>query len=238
MMNTISVPKISYGLGYTLSMPTHDTDDLPLLVYLHGAGERGTDLSHISRNAIPRLISEGRDFPALILCPQCPAEYVWDNIVDQVKALIDKIVAQYEIKKDRICLTGSSMGGFGTVAMAMTYRSFFSAIAPVAGGGMVWRCNNLLNTPVYAVHGEQDDIVPYICSQMLVDALRELGATVLFKLLPQRNHTTGIESAYEETDLIPWLLRQRRTNLPSCRKPSQNYSEDFYSFPENSMTGS
>ena len=95
MMYTISVPKVSSDLGYTLSMPSRSlTANLPLLVYLHGAGERGTDLSHLTRHAIPRLISKGWNFPAVVLCPQCPANCVWDNIIDQVKALIDKIAAE------------------------------------------------------------------------------------------------------------------------------------------------
>lgn len=214
MMYTISVPKVSSDLGYTLSMPSRSlTANLPLLVYLHGAGERGTALSHLTRHAVPRLIAEGKDFPAVVLCPQCPAEYVWDNIVDQVKALIDKIAAQYEIKKDRICLTGSSMGGYGTWMMAMTYQNFFSAIAPVAGGGMPWRCSNLRSTPVYAIHREIDTAVPIACSKMLVAALQNVGATVYFKSLPGLDHNGGIEEAYENTDLISWLLHQRRIDF-------------------------
>lgn len=214
MMYTISVPGSASGLGYTLSMPSRNmTLDLPLLVYLHGAGERGTDLSHLARFTLPRLIAEGRDFPAVILCPQCPAEYVWDNIVDRVKSLIDTVAAQYEIRKDRICLTGSSMGGYGTWMMAMTYPNFFSAIAPVAGGGMPWRCTNLRTTPVYAMHGENDIVVPPMCSQLPVEALRALGGTVRFMLLEGCGHSDGIEKAYGETDLIDWLLVQRRTDF-------------------------
>lgn len=213
-MNTVSIPQTSSELGYLLSTPADgSTENLPLLVYLHGAGERGKNLSHLTRHAIPRLIAEGKEYPAVVLCPQCPAEFVWDNIVDRVKALIDKIAAQYEIKKDRICLTGSSMGGYGTWMTAMTYPNFFSAIAPVAGGGMPWRCSKLRSTPVYAIHGEADEVVPIACSRMLVAALQSVGAAVQFKALPGLDHNNGIEEAYEKGDLISWLLRQRRTDF-------------------------
>lgn len=225
MMITQAVSESRNTLGYLLSTPSGGSlSELPLLVYLHGAGERGTDLAHLTRHAIPRLIAEGKDFPAVVLCPQCPVEYVWDNIVDRVKALIDKIAAQYEIKKDRICLTGSSMGGFGTWMLAMTFPAFFSAIAPVAGGGMVWRCGNLQSTPVYAVHGECDDAVPCVYTQMLVDALQKAGADVRFQFLERCGHNDGIEKAYEETDMIEWLLSQRRTNFSAL---PETYSELF-----------
>lgn len=214
MMKTQAVSEIGSSLGYLLSIPSDGSlSDLPLLVYLHGAGERGTDLSHLTRHAVPRLVAEGKDFPAVILCPQCPVEYVWDNIVDRVKALIDRIAAQYSIRKDRICLTGSSMGGFGTWMLAMTYPNFFSAIAPVAGGGMSWRCGNLRSTPVYAVHGDCDEAVPYVYTRMLSDALQTAGADVRCRVLTGSGHNDGIEKAYEETDMIEWLLAQRRTDF-------------------------
>lgn len=90
-----------------------DICELPLLVYLHGAGERGSNLSHLSRHAIPRLIDNGGEYPALVLCPQCTADAVWDNIPAKIKKTIDITVDEYGIKPDRIVLTGSSMGGFG-----------------------------------------------------------------------------------------------------------------------------
>ena len=132
--------------------------DLPLMIYLHRAGERDKVLLHLDRHGIPKLISEGKEIPAVILCPQCPAEYVWDNVVKDLKNLIDETVIKFGIKKDRICITRSSMGGYGTWMMGLTYGNYFSAIAPVAGGGMSWRISKLKTMPVYAVHGKLDGI--------------------------------------------------------------------------------
>ena len=108
-----------------------DICELPLLVYLHGAGERGSNLSHLSRHAIPQIIDNGGEYPAVVLCPQCPADAVWNNIPAKIKNTIDITVGEYGIKPDRIVLTGSSMGGFGSVMMGMTYRNFFAGIAAV-----------------------------------------------------------------------------------------------------------
>ncbi len=143
-------------------LPLDVGDGTPLLVYLHGAGERGTVTEHMCRHGIPRLISNGRDVEAIVLCPQCPAQYVWNNIVREVKAVVDATVLRYKVKKDRIALTGCSMGGFGAWEMAMTYPSLFSAVAPVAGGGLSFRASNLRTTPVRAYHGTVDELVPAI----------------------------------------------------------------------------
>lgn len=187
--------------------------DLPLMVYLHGAGERGKDISHLARHAVPKLLSEGKEYPAVILTPQCPADRVWDNMVKEVKAIIDIVVKEYSIKEDRICITGSSMGGFGTWMMGLTYPNFFSAIAPVAGGGMSWRAQNLKNTPVFAAHGDKDSVVPIIYSSLMVDAVNRNGGRAELMVLEGMEHNDGINYAYRETDVTDWLLNQRRTDF-------------------------
>ncbi len=187
--------------------------DLPLLVYLHGAGERGKNVEHLTRHGVARLLAEGREYNAIVLTPQCPAEYVWDNVVKELKAIIDKVVDEYEVKPDRICITGSSMGGFGTWMMGLTYPNFFSAIGPVAGGGMSWRAAKLVSTPVYALHGDQDGVVPERCSLLMVEALKSLGYTVRYQSLKGFDHNDGIYEAYANTDLVEWLLAQRRTDF-------------------------
>lgn len=123
------------------------------------------------------------------------------------------MVQEYGIKEDRICITGSSMGGFGTWMMGLTFRNFFSAIAPVTGGGMSWRCSNLLKTPVFAVHGDKDDVVPVCYSQLMVDSLKKSGGEVKIKILEGYGHNDGINKAYEENELTDWLLSKRRSDF-------------------------
>lgn len=186
-----------------------DYTDLPLVVYLHGAGERGENTEHVFRHGLPRLIREGREYPAVVLCPQCPRHVIWNNIVEEVKALIDRIAAEYGIGKDRILITGSSMGGYGTWEMAACYPTLFAGAAPVAGGGVGWRAGRMRSLPIKAYHGTADGVVPIIHSQLMVDCLPNA------ELVPLEgyNHGDGINYAYEHTDLMEWLLQQRRTDF-------------------------
>lgn len=190
-----------------------DISEMPLIVYLHGAGERGLKVDHLSRHAIPKFLDEGKEYDAVFLCPQCPCDRVWDNVVNDVKAIIDKVVAEYGIKKDRICITGSSMGGFGTWMMGLTFSNFFAGIAPVAGGGMSWRCGNLRSTPVLAYHGDKDSVVPIIYSELMVNRLKAIGANAELIVLEGYEHNDGINAAYEDGTLIEWLIKQRRTDF-------------------------
>ena len=205
------IAKNENEMNYVVYYP-NSYKDLPLLIYLHGAGERGGILSHLTRHAIPKLVHEGKEFPAVILCPQCPTKYVWDNVTTMLKTLIDKIANEFEIKQDRICITGSSMGGYGTWMMGLSYPNFFSAIGPVAGGGMSWRARNLRNTPVYVAHGKKDTTVPIECSELMVNELKKY-APVKFLVLDEHGHNDGINYTYSSTDMIEWLLAQRRTDF-------------------------
>ena len=213
----------SFNMNYEVFYP-ENFEDLPLLIYLHGAGERGGVLEHVERHAVPKLINEGREIPAVVLCPQCPEWAVWDNVVRDVKAVIDHVAEEFNIKSDRICITGSSMGGYGTWMMGKTYRNFFSAIGPVAGGGMAWRTSNLLTTPVLAVHGAADDDVLPVCTTLMVDGVLASGGHAELILLEGLGHNDGIDYAYRHTELIDWLLKQRRTNFDPV---PENCSEYF-----------
>lgn len=187
--------------------------ELPLLIYLHGAGERGKEVSHLYRHGIPKLLTEGKEIPAVILCPQCPAWGVWDNVADRVKAIADRTAKEFGIKEDRILLTGSSMGGFGTWMIGMTYPNFFAAIAPVAGGGMSWRAGNLKTTPVLALHGTCDTCVPPVYSELMANAVNKSGGCAELLLLEDLGHNDGIDYAYRNTKLIDWLLSHRRKDF-------------------------
>ena len=211
------------SLGYMLYLPEGAKENLPLLVYLHGAGERGENLTHLTRHAIPKMLSEGREFEAIVLCPQCPAAFVWNNVVREVKQLIDEVVSEFEIKSDRICITGSSMGGYGTWEMGLTYSNFFAAIAPVCGGAMPWRAGNLRTTSVKTWHGDADDTVVLVNSQLMVDAVNQHGGNAELIVLKGLGHNDGIEEAYYRTELIEWLLSQRRKEFAPVSEAMSEY---------------
>jgi len=202
-----------YPLPALLFLPEKPDAQMPLLIYLHGAGERGESLEHLYRHGVPRMIKNGTELSAVVLAPQCPRDFMWENVVVSLKALIDRIAEEYAILPDRICITGSSMGGYGTWEMALTYPRFFSAIAPVAGGGLAPRCVRLKTTPIMAFHGTNDKVILPVCSQLMVDAAKEKGCDAQLVLLEGFGHNDGIRQAYENTQLLSWLLAQRRTDF-------------------------
>lgn len=223
-MNFKFYPKEQNNLmNYGVFFPD-DYKDLPLLIYLHGAGERGLKYDHLYRHGVARMISEGKEIPAVVLIPQCPEEFVWDNVVENVKEIIDRTAKEYAIKPDRICITGSSMGGFGTWMMGLTYKNFFSGIAPIAGGGMAWRTMNLKNTPVYAIHGSDDEPVNCVYSKMMCQWVNNFGGNAKLTILDGFGHNDGIYHAYYNTDVIDWLLSCRRTDFNEL---PEAYSENF-----------
>ena len=200
-------------MNYVVYTPDEMKKDLPMIVYLHGAGERGTAVDHLSRRAIPMLLEQGRSLDAVVLCPQCPGYCVWDNVPFELKKIIDKVAAEYEVDMTRLSITGSSMGGFGTWTMGLNFPNFFSAMAPVAGGGMAWRAPNLISTPIRAYHGEKDEAVPVLCSEMMVNAVNKAKGNATLTVLPNWDHNGGIDAAYRDTDVIEWLLSQKRTDF-------------------------
>lgn len=200
------------SLGYIVYKPENFTPGLPMIVFLHGAGERGTNLDLVNVNAIPKYISAGTlKLPAVVLCPQCPEGLVWNNVVVSLKALIDEVAAEYEVDTDRISITGISMGGFGTWEMGVTYGNYFSCIAPVCGGGLSWQCSGdmLKSVPVWAFHGDADSIVPVKNSLEMVDKLNAAGGHAKLTLFHGVNHNSW-DSAYLETMVIDWLLSNKR----------------------------
>ena len=200
--------RMNYGVAFG-----DDLKDKPLLIYLHGAGERGRNFDHVYRHGIPKLIKEGRDINAVVLFPQCPGEFIWNNMVKELKAIIDDVAAEYGIHKDRILLTGSSMGGYGTWETAMCYPETFAAIAPVAGGGVMWRTGKLSKVPVMAYHGDEDTVVPASQSEIMVDFTNRNGGNAELNILKGKGHNDGIDYAYRETELIERLLSYRKCDF-------------------------
>ena len=203
------------NVGYYVFLPeNYDANKkYPLVLFLHGAGERGDGseekLPLVCVNALSKYAEEGEEYPFILLCPQCPENIVWNNIVLTLRALVDKIAAQYSVDPDRIVCTGLSMGGFGTWEMGVTYPDFFAAIAPVCGGGFSWRAALLKDMPVWAFHGDADSVVPISYSETMVEAIKKAGGNPKFTVFPGVNHNSW-DSAYQTTDVVKWLTEQRK----------------------------
>jgi predicted peptidase len=199
------------GADYLLYLPAEYGRDKkarwPLMVFLHGAGERGSDVNKVKAHGPPKLVAQGKEFPFLLVSPQCPENAWWD--VETLNALLDSVMKSHRVDPDRVYLTGLSMGGFGTWNWASTSPERFAAIAPICGGGddrMVRRARNI---PVWAFHGAKDTVVPLSASQEMVDALKKAGGNVKFTVYPEADHDSWTET-YNNPELYAWLLSHRR----------------------------
>jgi predicted peptidase len=188
----------------------------PLLLFLHGAGERGTDLKLVTKHGPPKLAARGTEFPFLILSPQCPREQRWDD--DALLALLDHVAARYRIDARRVYLTGLSMGGYGTWSLGTKYPERFAAIAPVCGGGSAGdillsnrtKLRALRSLAVWAFHGARDDVVSPLESRIMVAALRKAGCQdVRLTVYPKTGHDSHTPS-YENPKLYQWFLARHR----------------------------
>jgi len=180
----------------------------PLVMFLHGSGERGANLSMIERSGPSAQEWLREDLPFILVSPQCPVGEWWEPTA--VAALVDKICATMRVDTERIYLTGLSMGGFGTCYTAATYPERFAAIAPICGFGNVEDAVWYKDIPVWAFHGAKDDAVPVEVSREGVKRLKELkGAEVKYTEYPEGDHIIWDE-VYGTRDFWTWLLEQRR----------------------------
>ncbi len=193
------------SMQYLLYLPKNYQEEksaFPLMMFLHGSGERGSDIELVKMHGPPKLVDK-KDFPFIIISPQCPAGQRWD--IELLNELLDDIISKYNVDKSRIYLTGLSMGGYGTWAFASKYPEKFAAIAPICGGGDPGNVVKIKNIPVWVFHGAKDSAVPLARSEEMVKALRKAGGFVTFTVYPVAGHDSWTET-YNNKALYEWFL--------------------------------
>lgn len=203
-------------LPYIFTAPTDwdpTKESLPLIVFLHGAGERGDDPELLYNfYGIPKFFGEDPDYHGLrvlTLSPQCPEGFVWNNLTLAVRELIDVIVEENNVDRSAITITGCSMGSFGTWEMLCAYPTLFAAAAPICGGGLSWRARAIKDIPLRVFHGGADSVVPLVYSELMVNAVNAAGGNASLTVFPGVDHNSWIQ-AYRDTDVIEWLAAARR----------------------------
>jgi len=209
--------KKSVTLRYLLFKPKgYDESDKkwPLMIFLHGAGERGTNLAAVAVHGPPKLVKEGKDFPFVLISPQCPNRETWQP--EAIMGLVDEALKQYKVDPERVYLTGLSMGGFGSWALAATYPERFAAVAPICGGGNVIdvllpnKAAALKSLPVWAFHGAKDTTVKLEESERMVDAFKRAGnQNVKLTVYPEAGHDSWTET-YNNEELFKWFLEHKQ----------------------------
>ncbi|ATC66239.1 phospholipase [Nibricoccus aquaticus] len=211
--------RVTYPLDYLLCLPEDYSANRrtrwPLVVFLHGLGERGPDLNAVKRHGLPRLAEAGMKFPFILVSPQCPADSWWNAAA--IDAFVATICSQLRVDLDRVYLTGLSMGGYGTWTTACFNPARYAAIAPICGGGEVRHAAQLRQVPVWAFHGAKDRVVRPARSQAMVKGVRDAGGSAKLTVFPRLEHNSW-DPAYAKPELLTWLLAQRRAR-PSTARP-------------------
>ena len=200
---------------YVVYVPKNYTADRkwPVILFLHGSGERGTDglkQSDVGIGRALRFYSER--YPAVVVMPQCAPEQRWDGLMaDLALAALDQTVREYNGDPDRLYLTGLSMGGAGSWLISSRHPEKFAAVVPICGRGDIPTISQKLrDLPVWVFVGDQDRAETVQFSRHATEALKSAGSTkVKYTEYPGVPHNSW-DKAYAEKELIPWLLEQRR----------------------------
>ena len=188
----------------------------PLIVFLHGAGERGNNLDDIRKHGIPK-VADSLDLPFVAISPQCPPNQWWSDFIPALDDLIVQVRDTLDIDPRRVYLTGLSMGGFGSWHLAVEHPERFAAVAPICGGG-AWpysvreRIGAMKDVPAWVFHGDADDVVPLWESQVMVEALKASGGSARLTVYPGVGHDSW-SATYLNPELYEWFLSHRKGGL-------------------------
>lgn len=181
----------------------------PLLIHLHGTGCRGNDLILLKQAGPLFEIENGRKIPFIIVAPQCKAD-TWFDVMEQLVFYISNIIKQEDVDSDRVYLSGVSMGGYACWTVAMMHPEWFAAIVPVCGGGMYWNAEKLKDIPVWAFHGEEDDVIFVQESINMINAVNNAGGSAKLTIYPNIKHDSW-KQAFGNDEIYNWLLKQKRS---------------------------
>lgn len=203
----------------------------PLVLFLHGAGERGNDnIVQLTHGAMMFTNPVNREkYPCYAIFPQCPADLYWptpkrpdgfsignpfsvnaeiSQPLALTKELLDQVTDEYQIDKDRIYVIGLSMGGMGAFDLICRFPDYFAAAIPICGGINTERLNNFNSKTAFRVfHGDADSVVPVRFSREAYLKLKDEGINVEYIEFPGVNHGSW-DPAFNQPDFMEWLFKQ------------------------------
>jgi predicted peptidase len=178
----------------------------PLLLFLHGGGERGDNLELVKKHGPPKIVEQKKDFPFVTISPQCPAEKQWN--ADELVKLVDHVANTYQIDPKRMYVSGLSLGGAGTWELLAKHPGKFAAAVPICGPGDPAAAEKMKGTPIWVFHGAKDQGVPIAKSEEMVEAIKKAGGNVKFTVYPEAAHDSWTET-YNNEEVYKWLLEQK-----------------------------
>lgn len=179
----------------------------PLILFLHGGGERGTDLALLRREALPRLLDLVSDFPFVVVSPQEEKRGQWEP--DSLAALLDEVARNYRVDRARVYATGLSSGAVATLELATRHPERLAAVAPISANRIPEEICRMKDVPAWIFHSAGDERIPFGRAQELARALRACGGEVELTIYSKTDHDAWTET-YSSRALYDWFLRHRR----------------------------
>jgi predicted peptidase len=205
----------------------------PLIYFLHGAGERGNDNEKQLVHGAKLFLKDDvrKNFPAIVVFPQCPGESYWSNVIRSdsngkltfqfleggaptkgmilAQGLLKDLMQKYPVDKKQVYAGGLSMGGMGTFEIVRRNPKIFAAAFPVCGGAAPATASKLKKVHWWVFHGAKDNVVPQSHSDVMVEALKKVNASVKYTVYPEANHNSW-DSAFAEPELLSWLFSHKK----------------------------
>ena len=201
--------KESGGTRYLLHLPAayESRADWPVILFLHGKGERGRDVELVKREGLPRILETLPDFPFVVVSPQEEKDRRWS--AEALAALLDDVTARYRVDRGRVYATGLSTGATMALELAIRFPRKVAAVAAVTATGIPSGLCAMRDVPVWIFNNGGDDRVPASRAKKLARSLEECGAAVELTLYPREGHDAWTET-YRRRDLYEWFLKHRR----------------------------
>jgi predicted peptidase len=202
--------KLEYLLYLPKDYDQNSTKKWPMILFLHGAGEKGDNVLFVKLWGPPAIVEE-RDLPFIVVSPLCPNDMPsWTSLMLPLKKLLDEITIKYNVDLSRIYLTGLSMGGYGTFLMMENYSQYFAAYAAITGGGNPMAVSRYAHVPGWLFSGDKDNVVPLYNSLVMLDSLKAHGADVKLTIHKGVGHWLAWDAAYNEVGLFEWFLTKQK----------------------------
>ena len=222
--------KTSFGeqLPYQIYAPElKDNAKVPVILLLHGAGERGNDNKRQTAHGFKDIIeySKANNKPVIIIAPQCPKSMQWVNVKWNTKShsmpefpstplrlaleLLESKVKSSPIDRNRIYITGLSMGGYGTWDAISRKPEYFAAALPLCGGADVKQAAKLSKLPIWTIHGDKDKAIPVSRSRDIAKALKDAGGKITYTEQPGAGHNIWTRT-YSDKKILDWLFNQKK----------------------------
>ncbi len=210
----VTIKKVLPYLTYLPDDYATSDKSYPLILFLHGMGERGDDLETIKTEGLTKKLESGDDLPFIVIAPQCPLNTKWEVHLDVLRLLIDEICNTHRVDTSLIYCTGLSMGGSGTWSLATTYPYLFAAILPICGRernelDFPERLKKIVHLPVWCFHGDADPVVPLESSIYLTENLKAYGGHPILTIYEGVEHDSWTQT-YANPEIYTWLLSHQR----------------------------